>query len=312
MSVRAIAVSLVLLCGCAPERADSVPTTTPAVAAPAEPQTPEYDPAAVASGVYRLDLASGIEAFAAALTLEERGEEVADVRHDLGEGHAWLVLDPGGETLLLYGTGAESMDVDVLSVATDASGFGLTLREHPERGAARCRATSEVRLECELDFAGSELRVPLPLVFERERTARPGLPEPGLYGWQPAQGVEEVADVDSMQESLVASGVGPLEARALAAELLSRPSLNIIEGDALWTLSDAITWSEDATQARIERVVFPVARMETTVDGFRIERRMPARPGAIIEDCRLMDAGFSCRSGGRESIYQRSATRLAR
>lgn len=311
MSVWTIAVSLVLLCGCTTPRAVSAPTESPVAAGPADAPPPAYDPAAVASGAYRLDLASGFEALDAALVRDERAKEAAEVRDELEQGSAWLVLDPGGETLLLYGPGAQSMEVDVLSVLADANGFGLTLREHPSRGGARCRATSEVRLECDFDFEGSDLEAPLPLVFERESTAQPGLPEPGLYGWQPAQGVGEVADVESIQDSLVSSGVEPLKARGLAEDLMSRPSLNIVAGNTLWTLNNGITW-EDPAEAQIKRGVFPMARMEATTDGFRIERRMPEQPDAIVEDCRLMDEGFSCRSGGRESIYQRRATRLAR
>ncbi len=273
---------------------------------------PAYDPVAVEAGVYRLDLAAGLETLNVALTEDERGGEAAEVQDELGEGSAWLVLDPGGETLLLYGPRAESMEVDVLSVAVDASGFGLRLQEYPARGGARCRAVSEVRLECDFDFEGSDLRAPLPLVFERESNARPGLPEPGLYGWQPAQGVEDVADVESIQDSLVSSGVEPLKARDLAEDLMSRPSLNIVAGDSLWTLNNHITWREHPSQAQIQRGVFPLARMEPTTEGFRIERRVPERPDTIIEDCRLMDAGFACRSGGRESIYERRATRPAR
>ncbi len=282
------------------------------MSAPAEVHVPAYDPVAVGAGVYRLDLAAGLDTLGAVLTEGDRSEEAAKVRDELAEGNAWLVLDPGGETLLLYGAGTESMEVDVLSVAVDATGFGLTLQEHPSRGSARCRAVSESRLECDFDFEGSELQAPLPLVFERESSARPGLPAPGLYGWQPAHGVEEVADVESIENSLVSSGVEPGKARGLAEDLMSRPSLNIVAGDSLWTLNNHITWWDHPSEAQIQRGVFPLARMETTTDGFRIERRMPERPGAIVEDCRLMDAGFACRSGGRESIYERRATRLAK
>lgn len=287
------------------------PPATPATPAAAEPdaiEVPVYDPVAVAAGVYRLDLAAGLDTLLVALTQDDRAAEAAEVQGELADGGAWLVVDPGGETLLLYGPGVESMEVDVLSVAVDPSGFGLSLQEHPSRAGARCRAVSEVRLECDFDFEGSDLRAPLPLVFERESAAQPGLPEPGLYGWEPAQGVQDVADVESIENSLVSSGVEPGKARGLAEDLLSRPSLNIVAGDALWTLNNHITWWEHPSQAEIKRGVFPLAHMETTADGFRIERRMPERPGAIVEDCRLMDAGFACRSGGRESVYERRAT----
>ncbi|MGH1346456.1 MAG: hypothetical protein ACRBN8_33125 [Nannocystales bacterium] len=307
MSARVIAVGTFLLCGCATQQTPPPPTVPP-VSEPVEVAIPEYDPVAVGAGVYRLDLSAGLDTLHAALTEDNRAEEAAEVRDELKEGNAWLVLDPGGETLLLYGPQTEAMEVEVLSVAVDTSGFGLTLQDHPDRGGARCRAVSEVRLECDFEFDGGELQAPLPLVFERENSERPGLPAPGLYGWEPALGVEEVADVESIQDSLVSSGVEPGKARTLAGELMSRPSLNIVAGDSLWTLNNHVTWWEHPSQAEIKRGVFPLARMETTPDGFRIERRMPERTGVIVEDCRLMDAGFACRSGGRESIYERRTT----
>ncbi len=286
--------------------------TTPEPAASVEPASPAYDPAAVLAGVYRLDVAAGLDEIDAAWSKADRAQEVVRLRDELSEGGAWLVLDPDGEALLLYGPDAESMEVDGLSLVPDASGFAMTLEEHPDRAAARCQAASEVRLECDFEFEGSELQVPLPVVFEREATAHPGLPEPGLYGWKPAQGVEQFADAESIQNSLVSSGVDPSKARDLAQDLLSRPSLNIVAGDSLWTLNNGITWLEDPSEAAIKRGVFPLARLEATTDGFRIERRMPQEPDGIIEDCRLMDAGFACRSAGRESIYERRITSAAK
>lgn len=312
MSVRTIAASLVLLCGCTTAPAPSAPTESPATAAPAQIEVPAYDPAAVVAGVYLVDIAAALDAVEADMVQVERGDDVARTRETLGLGSARLVFDSTGEVLVLFGVESEPMKVEILSLVADADGFELRGQEHPERAHARCVATSETRLECEFEVRGSGQHAPLPLVLERESTAEPGLPESGLYGWQPAGGMEVAAEVEAIQSFLVSDGLDVEKARALATDMVSRPSLNIVAGDSLWTLTSIVASSEDPSDSHVEREVFPSARMTTTADGFQIERRMPDRPGTIVEDCRLMDAGFACRSGGRESLYERRATRPAR
>lgn len=280
------------------------------VTAAAEPTSPPDEPAAVLDGVYRLDVAAGLDAVDAALTAAGQAGEAAEVRDELGGGDAWLVLDRRGETLLLYDVPGDAVQVEALSVVAGADGLAFRLQDRPDRAKALCRARSEVGLECLFNFDGSDLELPLSLVLERASAAEPGLPEPGIYRWQPALGMAEVADVGSFQDSLTSSGMDPQKAHTLATDLMSRPSLNIIAGDSLWTLNHGIAWAQDeASEARIERGAYPLARMERTAEGFRIERRMPERADPIIEDCQLMDAGFSCRSGGRESIYERITPR---
>lgn len=303
MSGRPITLSLALVSGCMTGH-QPTPPVEPVTAA--EPTTPAEEPVAALDGVYRLDVAAGLDAVDVALTAAGQAQEVAEVRDELGGGDAWLVLDRRGETLLLYDVPGEAVQVESLSVVDGADGLAFRLQDRPDRAKALCRAASEAGLECEFNFDGSDLEAPLPLMLERASAAEPGLPAPGIYRWQPALGMEDVADVESFQDSLTSNGLDPQKAYALATDLMSRPSLNIIAGDSLWTLNHGISWPQDeASEARIERGAYPLARMERTAEGFRIERRMPERAAPIIEDCQLMDAGFSCRSGGRESIYER-------